>query len=127
MTGVDVLDNTIKRLLAGHISVAELKLLADGTANFLEVFRVVEQNAESTVFKVPESGVKDMSKAAVLQKVINWRRMEQHNIESMCRLVSHFVAVCGDIQSGWLWIKLTKLFIFIIFALTLTDFSVKLI
>jgi len=99
-TALSVLESTIRQLLNGDISVAKLKLLTAGTANFLEVFRVVEKNAESDVFNVPESGVKDMNKTAVLQKVIQWRVLEQCNLELMCRLVSHFVAACGAIQSG---------------------------
>jgi len=92
-----------------------LKQLAGGTANFLEVFRVVEKNAQSDVFKVPESGVPGMNRDAVLQKVINWRKIEQRNMESVCRLLSNFVAECHDIQSGWLWVKLWKYFICINF------------
>lgn len=99
-TALGVLESTIRQLLNGDILVAKLKLLTDRKANFLEVFRVVETNAESDVFNVPESGVKDMNKTAVLQKVIHWRSREQHNMESVCRLVSHFVAACGGIQSG---------------------------
>ena len=106
LIGVDVLDKTIQQLLSGDISVAKLKLLAGGMDKFLEVFRVVEENAQNDVFKVPESGVKGMNRAAVLQKVIIWRKKEQHNLESMCRLISYFVSICGDIHSGWLLIKL---------------------
>jgi len=101
--GVEALDNTIQQLLNGHTSLAKLKLLTAGIANFLQVFRVVEKNAQSDVFKVPESGVQDMDKAAVLHKVINWRQFEQKNLESMCRLVSNFVAACAGVQSGMLW------------------------
>lgn len=88
-------------MLTGNISLAKLKLLSDGTANFLEVFRVVEKNAESSVFSVPESGVEGLDKSAVLQKLIKWRETEQRNLESECRLVSHFVTACHSIQSGW--------------------------
>ena len=108
--GVEVLDKTIHQLLTGQISLAKLKLLATepGTANFLEVFRVVEKNAQSDVFKVPESGVGDLSKTGVLQKVILWRKTEQQSLESVCRHVSHFTDLCRDIQSGWWWILLHK-------------------
>ena len=106
--GNEVLQNTIQQLLNGHISVAKLKLLTAGTANFLGVFRVVEKNAESDVFNVPESGVQDMDKAAVLQKVIIWRQKEQQNLELICRLVSYFVTACDGIQSGRLWIALKR-------------------
>jgi len=99
--GIGVLENTIQQLLTGHISVAKLKLLTAGTANFLEVYHVVEKNAQSDVFNVPESGVKDLDKSAVLQKVINWRQIEQRGMESMCLQLSHFITECGDIQSGW--------------------------
>ena len=101
MIGVEVLDNTIQQLLTGRISLAKLKLLTDGTANFLEVFRIVEKNAQSSVFKVPESGVENMDKSVVLQKVITWRQTEQCNLESLCRLLNHFVSTCHGIQSGW--------------------------
>jgi len=100
--GVEALDNTIQQLLTGHISLAKLKVLTAGTTSFLEVFRVVEKNAQSAVFKVPESGVKDVNRTTVLQKVMRWRMIEQRNLEGMCRLVSHFVAACGGVQSGWL-------------------------
>jgi len=101
--GVEDLDKTIHQLLTGQISLAKLKLLATepGTANFLEVFRVVEKNAQSDVFKVPESGIEGLNKSGVLQRVILWRKTEQQNLESMCRLVSHFTDLCRDIQSGW--------------------------
>jgi len=102
LNGVDVLDRTIQQMLTGSISVAKLKLLTDGTGNFLEVFRVVEKNAQGQVFRVPKSGVEDMDKASVLQKVITWRKTEQQNLEKMCILVSQFVASCSDIHSGWL-------------------------
>jgi len=72
------------------------------------VFNAVEKNAESDVFNVPESGVKGLNKSAVLQKVITWRQAEQCNMETMCRLVSHFVEACGHVQSGLLWILLRK-------------------
>lgn len=99
--GIEALDRTINELLTGQISVAKLKLLTTGTANFLEVFRVVEKNAQSDVFNVPASGLKEIDKPGVLQKVINWRKMEQRSLELMCRNLSHFVAACRDIQSGW--------------------------
>ena len=100
LVGVEVLISTVKQLLDGQISLAKLKLLAAGTANFLEVFCVVERNAQNDMFSVPESGVPNMDKTAVLHKVINWRQFEQQNLESMCKLVSYFVAACGDIHSG---------------------------
>ena len=99
--GNGVLENTIQQLLTGSISVAKLKILTAGISNFLEVYRVVEKNAQSDVFNVPESGVKGLDKSAVLHKVINWRQAEQHSMESMCICVSHFIAECGSIQSGW--------------------------
>jgi len=78
-----------------------LKVLIAGITNFLEVYRVVEKNAQNDVFNVPESGIEAMDKCAVLQKVITWRQTEQRCMESMGVRVSHFVAECGDIQSGW--------------------------
>ena len=87
-------------MLTGQISVAKLKLLTARAANFLEVFRVVEKNAQNDVFNVPESGVQTLDKTAVLHKVINWRKIEQQNLESLCRLVSYFVVACDGIQSG---------------------------
>lgn len=106
--GIEVLDNTIQQLLMGNMSVARLKLLIAGTANFLEVIRVVEKNAQSDIFNVPESGLPEIDKTAVLQKVINWRKMEQKSLQLMCRNLSHFVAACRDIQSGWLWIVISN-------------------
>ena len=64
------------------------------------MFRVVEKNAQSAQFEVPDSGVEGLDKSAVLQKVMKWRQTEQDKLESVCRLVSHFVARCGDVQSG---------------------------
>ena len=106
--GIEVLDRTIQQLLTGQISVAKLKLLTAGTGNFLEVFRVVEKNAESDVFSVPESGLKEVDKTMVLQKLIAWRKIERQSLELLCRNLSCFVAACRDIQSGWLSILLNN-------------------
>jgi len=75
-------------------------VLTAGIANFLEVFRVVEKNVQQ-LFNVPQSGVKDLDKSAVLQKVLHWRKVEHSNLESMCILLHHFIAMCPGIQSGW--------------------------
>lgn len=112
LIGVEALDNTIQQLLSGHISLAKLKLITDRAANFLEVFRVVEKNAQSVVFKVPESGVEGMNRTTVLQKMMQWRIVERHNLETVCRLVNHFVAACGGVQSGWLRINLFLVSVF---------------
>ena len=106
--GIEVLDRTIQQLLTGQISVAKLKLLTAGTGNFVEVFRIVEKNAQSDMFSVPESGLKEVDKTMVLQKLIAWRKMETQSLELMCRNLSYFVAACRDIQSGWLWIVLSN-------------------
>jgi len=99
--GIGVLESTIHQLLAGSISVAKLRLLTAGTAKFLEVYHVVELNAQNDVFNVPESGVDGMEKSAVLQKVITWRQTEQRGMELLCVHLSHFIAECANIQSGW--------------------------
>ena len=101
--GIGMLESTIRQLFTGRLSVAKLKLLTAGTANFLEVYRVVEKNAQNDVFNVPQSGVEGMDKSAVLQKVMMWRQTEQQSMESMCVYLSYFVAECADIQSGWWW------------------------
>jgi len=98
--GNGVLENTIQQLLNGSISFGKLKVLTAGISNFLEVYRVVEKNAQSDVFNVPDSGIKDLNKSAVLQKVISWRQIEQRNVESLCVHLSHFIIECGNIQSG---------------------------
>jgi len=98
--GVECLDRTLLQLLTGNITVAKLKLLDARITNFTEVFCAIERNAQSAAFEVPESGVQGLDKSAVLQKVILWRKREMSNLESMCRLISHFVAASRGVKSG---------------------------
>ena len=99
---MSVFDAVIAKLLSGAMTVVQLKQLLDEKMKkqFLDLFVIVEKTSESGMKNVPESGIPDIDKCAVLTKVLVWRQTELHSFEDYCLKVNHLLGLCANTRSG---------------------------